>query len=418
MVAFPENAPTSTIDSVKLKITDIYNKLKSGESFEELAKQYSDDKRSAVKGGELKWFGVGNMIPEFENAAFALTKNGEFTTPIRSSFGWHIIKRLDSRSLPVFDDLKDNIKQKISRDERAQMGQDAMLEKIKKENNFKENKAKLKLLVSSLDTTIFENKWSSDKASNLSKEVLCSIGNNNHTIKDFADYLVKNNKFRKPIDLEVYVNFYYKDWIKSLVTAYENSRLEEKYPDFKFLVQEYHDGILLFNLMEQKIWNEAAKDTIGVAKYYNDHKDLYKWSERIEALVVTSPDKNKVDSAYLYANDFKEGKISPDAIWKKLCPDTTQACFNCQFTKFEKGDNSILDSLGWTPGITPIVFKDGKYGFFVKKGTIPGGPKSIEDAKGTCIADYQQYLETNYLSDLRKKYKIEVNQQVLESIKK
>jgi peptidyl-prolyl cis-trans isomerase SurA len=153
-------------------------------------------------------------------------------------------------------------------------------------------------------------------------------------------------------------------------------------------------------------------------KYYAEHKDVYKWGERVEALVVSSKEKDKVEAAYKFAQDFSTGKIKPDMIWKKVCNDTTEACFNCQVTLFEKQDNHIIDSLGWEPGITPIVFGEGKYGFFVKKGIQPARPKTYDEAKGTVIADYQVLLEKNYLDELKKKYKVVVDEKVLESLKK
>jgi peptidyl-prolyl cis-trans isomerase SurA len=417
MAAFPENATPSAIDSARKKIDTVYAQLRAGVKFEELAAQYSDDKRTAPKGGEINWFGVGQMIPEFENASFSLVKDGDYTAPIRTAFGWHIIKRLSARPISKFEDLKDFIKGKIQRDERATMGQEALVEKVKKEIGFKDYREKLDLLIN--DTSLFKGHWSREKADHYKNEILFTLQTKPYSVRDFAEYMVSKYNSKKPISAQVLVNQMYKNFVFDKVTEFENGRLEQKYPEFRYLVQEYHDGILLFNLMEQKIWSQAAKDSVGLEKYYNDHKDTYKWGDRVEALMVTSPDKKLVDEAYKYAADYFAGKIKPKEILKNVCKgDTSKPCLNITESLFEKGDNSILDSIGWNPGVSQQIYRDGKYGFIVKKGTKAPAQKTLQDAKGVCIADFQQLLEQQFLTEMRKKYKIVVNEKLLESISK
>jgi peptidyl-prolyl cis-trans isomerase SurA len=244
------------------------------------------------------------------------------------------------------------------------------------------------------------------------------LGNTSVTIKDFAQYVATAQGFyQRVVPFSSMLREMYKDFEMSKILDFEKSRLEEEYPDFRYLVQEYHDGILLFNLMEEKIWTAAAKDTIGLENYYNSHKDTYKWGERLNALVVTSPDQNLLKEAYKLANDYYAGKLSKKDILSKVCKDSLKTCLNVTDTLFEKGDNLILDSIGWSLGVSQIVNKDGKYGFFVKKSLKAPEVKAFADVKGVCIADYQVELENKYLSDLRKKYTIVVNNELLKSLK-
>jgi peptidyl-prolyl cis-trans isomerase SurA len=419
MAAFPENGTPNAIDSARIKINYVYAQLQAGAKFDQLAITYSDDKRTAEKGGELNWFGVGQMIPEFENAAFSLAKDGDFTAPIRTTFGWHIIKRISTRPISKYDNVKDFIKGKILRDERADMGREALAEKIKKEINFKDNPEKLELLINILDSSFLKNHWSPEKANVYKNEILFNLKEKSYSVRDFAGYMVVSSHYRRQNPLQVLVHLDYKEYVLDKVIEFENDRLEQKYPEFRYLVQEYHDGILLFNLMEEKIWAQAAKDTIGLEKYFNEHKDIYKWGERVEALVVTSPDKKLVDEAYKYAEDYYAGKMKSKDILDKVCKeDSTKSCLNITESLFEKGDNTILDSIGWSLGISKQVFRDGKYGFFIKKGTKAPAQKTLQDSKGVCIADYQQLLEQQFLTEMRKKYKIVVNEKLLESLNK
>jgi peptidyl-prolyl cis-trans isomerase SurA len=417
MVAFPENAKQSEIDSARAKIGEVYAKLNAGEKFDELAKIYSDDKRSADKGGELNWFGAGQMIQDFERVAFSLEKDGDYSKPFRTSFGWHIIRRVALRPVSPFEEIKETFSKRILRESRGQLGKTALINKVRAELKIGDNQAALKQLETLIDSSIYSGKWKSDAAGMFVTTKLFAIRNKIYTLKDFADYLSKK-QFKKPQTIDMSVKYFYNEYVNEKVLEFEDSRLEEKYPDFKFLLQEYHDGILLFNLMEQKIWSQASKDTVELEKYFKEHKDTYVWGERIEALVVSSKEKEQAEEAYKMAKDFEAGKITADKIWKTVCKDTSEACFNCQVTLFEKGDNTILDSLGWDSGITPLVFRENKYGFFVKKGKVPGRPKTFDESRGTCIADYQQYLEKKYIDELRKKYKVVVDEKVLSNIKK
>ncbi len=417
MVAFPENSSTAAIDSARNKINEIYKRIQAGENFADLAKKYSDDRRSAGIGGELDWFGNGQMIPEFENAAFALGKDGEISEPIRTTFGYHIIKRISHREISSYDNLKDQIKQKFLRDERSKMGQYALISKVKNEIGFKDDQEKINLLLPMLDSSIFKGKWNDSKANDLKTSTLFKLANKSYSVKDFADYIVLVQHARKAIPYKMLIDEVYKEYVNNKILEFEKSRLEEKYPDFRYLVQEYHDGILLFNLMEDKIWTQAAKDSIGLEKYYQEHKEQYKWGERVRALVVTSTNKSLTDEAYKLAEDYKLGKIKAKDILAKVCKgDSAKSCINVMDSLFEKGDNIILDSIGWNVGISKIILKDGKFGFFVKKALVAPEQKSMQEVKGICIADYQAYLEKLYLAELHKKYKVVINEKLLNSI--
>ncbi|HOK98247.1 MAG TPA: peptidylprolyl isomerase [Bacteroidales bacterium] len=417
MVAFPENATRKQIDSAKAVIDDLYQKLQNGARFEDLASQYSDDKRTAKRGGELDWFGTGQMIAAFEKEAFALKNDGDYSAPFKTDFGWHIVKRIAVRPISPYDNLKESLRNRVNRDRRGELIKVNLAEKVKKEFGFKENHQALKELAKYIDSTAYRAEWKPEKAKPIEELPIFTIGNKTYKIKDFTPYLAKR-RFRKPATIDMSINYFYGLFAQEQIIDYYKSQLENKYPDFRFLLQEFHDGILLFNLMEKMVWTKAAKDSAGLAQYYQQHKDEYQWKQRVEALVVSSPDKEYVDKAYAYAQDFLNSKISSENIWKAICPDTTQACFNCQVNLFEKGDNTILDSIGWEIGVSPIVFREGKYGFFVKKALYEPRPKTFEEAKGTCLADYQNYLENQYLAELRKKYPVKVEEKVLQSLVK
>jgi peptidyl-prolyl cis-trans isomerase SurA len=252
------------LDSInaKKKIEEIYAKVKAGEKFNELAKQYSEDKQSAEKGGELSWFSAGKMpVVEFENKAFALKNNGDYSEPFMTKYGWHIVKRMDKKDLPApFETVKAEIKQKVNKDSRSQAGRSALIARVKKENNFKENKVMVKKVATFpaltefeavIDSSYFLGKWKAEKASALTKEMF-SLGDKKYTQTDFAKFLETRQTRRVVSDKKFTLEQQYKNFVEESAVAYEESKLESKYPEFKALMQEYRDGILLLNLLIEK----------------------------------------------------------------------------------------------------------------------------------------------------------------------
>ena len=244
MVKSPPNmTKEDSLNSYK-KITQIYDSLKSGKAkFEDMAQKYSDDKASAKKGGELPWFGTYKMPPEFEKAAFALKTKGDLSAVIKTKYGWHIILLKDKRGLASFDDMKSELKGKVTKDSRAQVGRESLIAKLKGEYKFKENTKMRDDFYKVMDTTLFDGKWDVAKAKGLNKTIF-TLNDKNYTQTDFASYIANHQSKRPKSDFVMVVNQFYKQFVDETVISFEEARLDAKYPEFKSLMQEYRDGIL------------------------------------------------------------------------------------------------------------------------------------------------------------------------------
>jgi peptidyl-prolyl cis-trans isomerase SurA len=411
MISPPDNR--NAVDSSKSEIFNIYNRIKNGESFEELAKKYSADFRSGSNGGELEWFSVGMMVPEFERAAFSLKNKGDISEPMRTSFGWHILKKIDERPIPSYESVKERIRTKISKDERANLPAESIVEKAKIKYGFKQYPENLPAVITVLDSTFYIGTWNPDKAKDLNK-TLFIIGDKKYTQHDFAVYL-SSAKSKKKSSFNIIVNKTYKTYVFDETQKYYKSQLDVLFPDFHYLLMEYHDGILLFNLMEQDVWGKAMKDTTGLLTFYNNHKDLFKWNERVVSSIIKGKDKDKVNQAYALALKDKDNKLSKKDFLNNVCKSDT-TCLNITEGLFEKGENTELDSIGWNLGISPVIEKGDNSFFFIKKGTHEPQPKTFQESKGLYIAEFQAELEQKLIDELRKKYAISVNEQVLKTI--
>jgi peptidyl-prolyl cis-trans isomerase SurA len=416
IMIFARNVSKEKNDSAKKAIYGIYEKLKKGEDFAQLAKTYSEDKGSAANGGDLPWFGSGRMVHEFETAAFALKNNGDFSEPIQTAYGWHIIKRIDTKGIPAYDQAKADIKQKITRDERSVKSKDLFLTKLKKEYNFKENKDVLKPFYTLIDSSVYKGKWKSDNAASL-KGILFSFDGKNFASIAFASYLAKNQPFGK-MSFKAIVDKEYDKFVETSLYDYENDMLEKKYPDFKNLMEEYHDGVLLFDISDKMIWSKALKDTTGLEDYYAKNKSKYMWDKRLGITMYSTTDAAVAKKALDLLKSPSSQGITDDKIRVELCkPDTSKKCVTIEHLKISKGDIPSIDSTGWGEGVCLVPVLNGKHRVAVKGKVTEAETKALSEAKGVVISDYQTFIEEEWIKTLRGKYKIKVNEKLLSTIK-
>jgi peptidyl-prolyl cis-trans isomerase SurA len=323
----------------KVTIDSLYQRVLAGDDFGTLAKTYSNDKGSSVKNGELPWFGTGRMVPQFETAAFDLKKVGDVSQPIQSDYGWHIIKLMDKKGLAAFDELKADLERKVKHDERANSGQHAFLMKSRITNNYQQNNANVQEFSKILSKRKLTDSTFIAEASKLDKP-LFSFAGKNFTQADFAKYLKKNNTSDKSIPSEI-IDEKLNAFADAELLSYEDSQLENKYDDFRFLMEEYHDGILLFEVSNREVWEKASKDTQGLDSYFKTHKNDYTWEKpHFKGHVILCKDKE----TFLAAKAIVK-KSDADSIDKYL---RTRLNDSIQHVKVEKGlfvqgENKVVD---------------------------------------------------------------------------
>ncbi len=416
MIAVPSNADDIKKKEADTKINGIYAQLQKGADFAELAKKYSDDKGSAVKGGELSWFGTGRMVPEFELAAFTLKNNGEYTKPVKTSFGWHIIKLIDKKEPKSLEDQKEYVKSKLSKDARAKQSKTAVIVRLAKEYNRKTFNKELKVLFKYYDNKSVVKFELTDSVSDSYTNVLMTLGDTIIYVKDFAHYMVRFSGKQSAVDNpEIFVYNKYKKFSDDIVIKYERTKLAKKYPDFKYLVKEYHDGILLFDLTDKMVWSKAVKDSVGLDAFYNKTKEKYMWGDRLDVTIYTVPSKYYKKSQKI----AEKALIASDAYQElnKLAKKDTTAIFIVEDMKLSRGDNEKIDKAGVESGIVELENADGIVKYAYIKSKLQPMPKELNEIKGLMTADYQNFLEKEWIKELRNKYKIEVNKDILDSIK-
>ncbi len=406
------DAPEADWQAAHDEILAVAERIKNGEEFAAVAKEVSDDRGTAVRGGELSWFGVGRMVREFEQAAFALENVGDVSEPVRSPFGWHIIKLEGKRGLDSYEQKRPELLRQMQRDERAQLGRNVLVDRLKTEYNYQEKAGAMDGVVAFLrqhptvDSTYFA-------AVDELTDTLATFADIALTQRDLVFVLGITSNDGAP-SLAMF-DERTKEFVAEQILSYEETQLEAKYPEFRYLMQEYHDGILLFDISNTEVWDKAAKDTEGLKNYFAANKANYAWN--------TPHYKGRI----VYCKDAATAKTVKKLI-AKLPSDSVNSYLDTRinndsvvFVKttaglWKKGDNPVVDKLAFKDKTAevaentelPVVFVVGK---MLKK-----GPEAYTDVRGAVTADYQNELERRWIETLRAKYPIVVNESVLKTI--
>ena len=400
----------SKTDDPEGKIKEIYAKIEQGEKFEDLAAQFSDDTRSSDRGGLLPMFGVGRMVPEFEKAAFDLKQDGDISKPFATPYGWHIVKRVKHAPIGSYESVEAELIQKIKKDSRANLSQATVINKIKNQYGFDENVKERDDFYKLIDSSYFKGEWTAEAAKGLTKEIF-KIGDKSVSQQDFAFYL-QNNKSKKVIDSRVLVNARYDAFKRATILDYKNRKLDEEYPDFRYLMQEYHDGILLFNLTDELVWSKAVKDTTGLQAFYNSNKENYKWDKRVDAVVFSALNKEVSGSVKKMLKAGKDVKEIMEEINR-----SSQLNLRYETKKYLKGENEVVDQVKWEKGISENVSLNGRVHFVQIVEVIEPTYKTLDDSRGLITSDYQNFLEKEWIQSLRSKNKFEVDKKILKELK-
>lgn len=394
----------------KPRIDAIYERLQAGEDFEGVATEISEDRSSAKKGGYLGFFGMNKYENSFEEAAFALTENNTYTMPIETSVGWHIIKRISVKAPPTYEDSKKRLKALVLKDPRHKLAKETLIERIKEESNFTENLKALDNFASTLDISFFSYKW---KPSKIEDEPLFTLGDETVGLKEFVNFAKENTRSRLRMDelpIDEAVAKLYGDFTEAKSIEYEERQLVNKYPEFRSIMREYEEGILLFEVTKMNVWDKASQDSVGLQAFYENNASRYNWKERANTQTYTLM---TTDEALVKKFMKKAKKKSPEWLKNKFGD-----IFTVQEDVYERGSKDISGIKFKKRSVSvPIVDKRKSTTTFKKiVSIIPQAPKTLKEARGYIEADYQDELEKKWISTLRQKYEVDINKDVLKSL--
>lgn len=334
-----QQAPQEEWDKAKVRIDSIYQALKAGADFADLAKRLSQDPGSARQGGELPFVQHGQLVKEYEDAAFPL-QPGEMSGVVKSPYGYHIILMKERKMLEPFE-----------------FHHDAIM-KFMEQRNLRDQIAQQKV-----------------------------------------DKIVKESDGRLT---------------QAAFLEQKSDELAQGDMDLRYLIQEYHDGLLLYEISNNLVWDKAAKDEAGLAQYFKKHKKNYAWDEpRFKGIAYHVKEQGDVKAVRDCVKKLAFDKWA-DALRTTFNADSVIR-IRVEKGIFKKGDNAFIDSVVFKKDTTVNHLKDypidAHYGKILKK-----GPEDYTDVRGLVVADYQEQLEREWVAELRRRYTFQVNEDVLKTV--
>ncbi|HUR31180.1 MAG TPA: peptidylprolyl isomerase, partial [Saprospiraceae bacterium] len=395
----------------KSKADSVYNQIVRGMSFEEAARNESEDKMTAERGGFIGAMNINQYERAFEEAAYGLTKDGDVAAPIRTRLGWHIIKRTKKRPMLTYEASKRKIETQLGRDDRIATARQAMVNRIKKDAGYTVNQVVFNDVVEKAGPDLQTYRW---QIPEVTPAVVLTLGSDTYTNVDFANYVRNNARVRmgmaKGTANKEILEKVFNDFVNEKALYYEERNLANKYPEFKALMREYEEGIMLFEATKLNVWDKASRDTIGLKAFHENHRMDYMWDERIELATVTvdSSAMSKLPTIKKWLAKKPLSVVAAKAAKKKIPLTITRRIYH--------KDETLPAGITWTAN-QRVDLPDGS-GFVIVEKIIPPQPKSLDEARGYIIADYQDQLEKEWVASLQTKYPVKVNEDVFKSLVK
>jgi len=416
LFSFPPNAGDPEKQLLEKKADSIYQLLKKGEDFGKMARWFSDDRASYGNNGEIPEFGAGKFDLSFETEVFKLSKDNEIGKPFLTPFGYHIVKRLSQS--PVSPDKTDmayqfELKQKIQQDARVNGAKDLFLKEILKQVNYKKTGAVTDAdLYRYADSVIAHPNSETGNAAvyPITNKIIYSFDKTKLSGKDWLDF-VRSYKgsgelYRGETNAALVDKF-----VSSTILDHYKKHLEDYNTDFRYQMEEFKDGNVLFEIMERNIWGKASNDMNGLQKHYTDNKSKYVWAASANIILFNCVSKAIADEARAALIKGKD--------WKKIEEESNNN-IQADSGRFELSQIPVKIDVMATGAVSETVVNPDGNASFIKliRRHDANLQRNFEEARGLVINDYQNILEESWIIDLKKKYPVKINEAVFQSLLK
>lgn len=398
--------------TAKETLDSVYTKLKAGEDFTELSKRYSTEPTTKESGGDMNYFDNSSNLPSvFKETAFNLKQN-EISVPFKTEYGWHIIKLINKINIQPYEKRKEQLQSWISNNPtRRNLTEEIAYSNLKKKLNFSVNTEVLNVLADKIEESVLSGTGTLPEGVNLNATIL-TINSKKYNTIDFANWILKNQKVtKKKIDKSSIISKLFEEF--STQELLKIARLDLlNNPKYKVEIQDYYDGMLIFEITDQNVWSKANKDTVGQLDFYNKNKEKYFWDTRLKANIYICKDSSVVESLKKVFDKKQKKNISTEEILKQINKkDSTLLSIDTKI--YSKGDNKIIDSFEWKTGV--IKWQNPKTAVEMVEIIAPQ-QKEFNQCKGLVISDFQKMLENKWIEDIKSKYTVVINYKLLDSI--
>ena len=431
----PDARPEDTLKAYA-KAVQIRNRILGGEAFDQTDITESDNYQIIRSSGKFDYFTAFQSEYPFETAVYKM-KPGEISMLVRSGEGYYIIQMNDKRKaggelktahidklsgrrdLPSFEEMEPEIINLIkeAKDERNQIIEDSFVEKLKKSWRFQENPDALEKICNFADERVYTGNWIAP-ANQSFNESLFFIDGKGISQTDFIEFMQNFKALNKNLSVRDYIFSLYKHFVSKRLILYENYKLNEKYPEFRFQYGEYRDAMLLDQITKKRVWFKADSDRKGLEDFFAENRENYKLKESLSAIIVTSPYKKEAKHiSKRFSKSLNRGEGDIHKILNQLDNESGSHQLTLEEGIFAKGDNPLIDQIKWEAGVSKIQTSGNKYYFVIVENIVEPKYQKLEEVSDKVQNDYQNYLMENWLKELKYKYRVQINGDVLSTIK-
>ena len=406
---FPQGATDEQKAVCKAQIDSIYALLLAGADFEEMAKAESQD-GSAKRGGDLGWFGRGRMVQPFEDISFDLA-DGAISEPFATQFGYHIIKKV-AHGVASLNEIRPSLENAISRDGRSALIQERLINDLKKKYNYSLNPQ----LDSYLTQALTQNggKFDSTFVAQAIKDCkvpLFTYGNKKSAlVSELVRKLDPKAVIPDVSKAKEYILSATNDVASKFLSDYHGQELVKENPEYRNLLNEYRDGMLLFEISNRRVWKAASKDTLGLEQYFAENRAKYRWDEPHFKGIILSAKTDSVMSLVKADIATMPTDSLTDALYNKYGNG-----IRMERMVVKQGENALADYLAFHVGDKPD--RKGFEEFIILEGGVINQPEEMSDVRGAVTSDYQDVLEQRWKAELAKKYPAKIYKKVLKQVK-
>jgi peptidyl-prolyl cis-trans isomerase SurA len=410
LVRFDSENPSQE-ENARRKISDIYAEIqKESTIWEEIVQTYSEDFGTKSAGGVLPWFGVGTMIPEFEVAGFSLTDIGEVSPPIKTAYGYHILRLEGKRGLQPYEEVEQSIRSKILRNSKTGMIESQVVAIQKSRFGFQENELGISTVAGAVYATDILSFGAAIQEKKLGGTELFKVNASSYTAGDLVNFM--QTKEMTPKGIGTFFELWLDKFTEATLAKTEEVDLEKNNKAYQMLLKEYRDGILLFSLTNQEVWQKGLNDSLGQQAFFEKNTQKYQWKGRVQAYLAKVNDASKLENArkFLQNKGFDTDSFAAfEADYRSNYPDA----YATESGTFEYETHPILSKVDLKTPYQELVIEGTSYVLVVGK-VYPPGPRKFEEARGLIIRDYQEFLDQALTKRLKEKYPIQINAGVKE----
>jgi peptidyl-prolyl cis-trans isomerase SurA len=415
LLAFPPGADEATKKRQAALADSLYRRIMAGDDFGKLATAFSNDYISAATGGNLPDVSIGQYEPAFEKMIWSLPKDGAVSKPFLTSHGYHIVKRIAVKPITTNPDDKanlDDLKQRIMSDDRWKTAKDFIYARVQKKPGFQKMNYNDAVLWAISDSLLDFRPGGIGK-SMTSESPLFKIGDTTITVSQWISYAQLNRYKADRSGLKTYPDLM-DEFTKAAMYEYYRLHLEDFSEEFRIQMNEFRDGNLFFEIMQQEIWNRTQNDSTQLWSLYKKNHAKYNWKPSADAVIFFCTDAATAKTLH------DQLKKNP-AAWKKVT-ETVSEKVVADSSRYEWDQIPGLDKTTPKAGLLTAQTNNtsdnsASFAYIIKVYT-ESTPRSFNEAKGLVMNDYQTGLEDQWIQDLRKKYPVVIDQKVLAEISK